>query len=50
MLSKEKDAADLSKKILFFYNNRDNSNKFNNKFYLNNTVKKFLKNINLRNE
>ena len=50
MLSKEKDAADLSKKILFFYNNRSYTNEFNSKFYLNNTIKNFLKNINLRNE
>ena len=50
MLSKEKDAADLSEKILFFYNNRSYTNEFNSKFYLNNTVKNFLKNINLRNE
>ena len=47
MLSKEKDAADLSKKILFFYNNRSYTNKFNSKFYLSNTIKNFLKNINL---
>ena len=50
MLSKEKDAADLSEKILFFYNNRSYTNEFNSKFYLNNTIKNFLKNINLRNE
>ena len=50
MLSKEKDAADLSEKILFFYNNRNYTNEFNSKFYLNNTIKNFLKNINLRNE
>lgn len=47
MLSKEKDAVDLSKKILFFYNNRSHTNKFNSKFYLSNTIKNFLKNINL---
>ena len=50
MLSKEKDAADLSEKILFFYNNRSYTNEFNSKFYLNNTIKNFLKNINLLNE
>ena len=50
MLSKEKDAADLSEKILFFYNNRSYTNEFNSKFYLDNTIKNFLKNINLRNE
>lgn len=50
MLSKEKDAADLSEKIFFFYNNRSYTNEFNSKFYLNNTIKNFLKNINLRNE
>ena len=50
MLSKEKDAVDLSNKILFFYNNRNYCNKFNSKFYLNNTIKFFLNNINLRNE
>lgn len=50
MLSKEKDAADLSEKILFFYNNRSYTNEFNSEFYLNNTIKNFLKNINLRNE
>ena len=50
MLSKEKDATDLSHKILFYYNNRSYCNKFNSKFYLNNTIKFFLNNINLENE
>ena len=42
MLSKEKDATDLSHKILFYYNNRSYTNEFNSKFYLNNTIKNFL--------
>ena len=50
MLSKENDATDLSYKILFYCNNRSYFNKFNSKFYLNNTIKNFLNNINLRNE